>query len=57
MMDIKNELDSSNKTKSALLARLLNKKNYILKKYRGKFEELKISKLKSGLSDSKNTHE
>ena len=57
MVNIKNESENTDKNNSVLFTRLLNKKNSILKKYRGKFEELKISKLKSGLSDSKTIHE
>ena len=57
MVNIKNEPENTDKNNSVLFTRLLNKKNSILKKYRGKFEELKISKLKSGLLDSKTIHE
>lgn len=57
MKSEQNEIHNNEKARLSLLFGLLDKKNVILKKYRKKFEELKINQLKSGLLDSKNKHE
>lgn len=52
MNDEKNKLQEDNKAKLDLLFGLINKKNTILKKYRKKFEELKIRQIRKGVDDN-----
>jgi hypothetical protein len=52
-----NDNPDNQKAKLDLVSVLLDKRNAILKKYRKKFEELKINNLKGKLLDSKNEHE
>ena len=51
----KSQKDEQEKIKIALnlLSVLQNKKNQIIKKYRKKFEELKINQIKNGFTDKK----
>lgn len=49
MNDEQNKEKRDNNAKLGLLFSLINKKNSILKKYRKKFEELKINQIRKGV--------